>query len=258
MTRRMTGKIAIITGGAGGIGEATGALFCAEGAKVLLVDSNAALLQSAAERIRERAENAELLSLVGDVSDGAVARAAVELARARFGGLNVLVNNAAIRNHASVEASSIDDWNRLISVNLLGAVNFCKAAVAELRHSRNASVVMVSSGYGLTGRKGSAIYDATKAALLSLTRTLAHEEVTHNIRVNAICPGSTATPFTIGRGRLRGLSESELLAETRSDSLMQRWASPDEIAYPIMWLASDEASYMTGAALMVDGGLSIM
>jgi meso-butanediol dehydrogenase/(S,S)-butanediol dehydrogenase/diacetyl reductase len=102
------------------------------------------------------------------------------------------------------------------------------------------------------------IYDATKAALLSLTRTLAFEEAEHGVRANAVCPGGTLTPFTAGRGAARGETPEEMANEVRSDSLLRRWARPEEIAYPVLWLASDESSYMTGATIMVDGGLSIM
>ena len=102
------------------------------------------------------------------------------------------------------------------------------------------------------------IYDATKAALLSLTRTLAFEEAGNGVRANAVCPGGTLTPFTVGRAIAAGRKAQEMTEERRTDSLLQRWAKPEEIAYPVLWLASDESSYMTGATLMVDGGLSIM
>jgi meso-butanediol dehydrogenase/(S,S)-butanediol dehydrogenase/diacetyl reductase len=150
------------------------------------------------------------------------------------------------------------EWQRLFSVNVLGAVNFCKSALPALRGSGNASIVNVSSCYAVTGRKGMPIYDATKAALLSLTRTLAFEEAEHGVRANAICPGGTLTPFTMGRGAERGEKPEDMAKEQRSDSLLRRWARPEEIAFPALWLASDESSYMTGATIMVDGGLSIM
>jgi meso-butanediol dehydrogenase/(S,S)-butanediol dehydrogenase/diacetyl reductase len=254
----MSGKVAVITGGARGIGATTSELFCREGAKVVIVDGNDDLLAQTVHRIRGRVVSAEISAFAGDVGDYEAACQAVNHALRQFGRLDTLVNNAAIRHHATVEETKVDDWNRLLSVNLLGAANFCRAAVDPLRKSGNGSIVMVSTGYALTGRKGNAAYDASKAALLSLTRTLACEEVDSNIRVNAVCPGSTATPHTIARGVARGLSEAQFHAEVRSDSLMKRWARAEEIAYPIMWLASDEASYITGATLMVDGGLSIM
>lgn len=258
MGTRMTGKAAIVTGGGGGIGAAIGELFCAEGARVLLFDRDQAALQKTAAQIRAQVKGAAVETAAGDVSDPEHAGRAVAQAVKAFGALDVLVNNAAIRNHSSVEGSQTDDWNRLFTVNVLGAVNFCKAALPALRQSGHGSVVNMSSCYGVTGRKGMPIYDATKAALLSLTRTLAFEEAEHGIRVNAVCPGGTLTPFTVGRGVAAGRTPEEMEAETRSDSLLRRWAKPQEVAYPVLWLASDESSYMTGATIMVDGGLSIM
>ena len=102
------------------------------------------------------------------------------------------------------------------------------------------------------------LYDATKAGLLALTRTLAHEEAAHGIRANAICPGSTLTDFHLGRATVAGKSVETLKTERLTTSLIGRWATPEEIAWPILWLASDEAAFITGATLMVDGGLSIM
>jgi meso-butanediol dehydrogenase/(S,S)-butanediol dehydrogenase/diacetyl reductase len=119
-------------------------------------------------------------------------------------------------------------------------------------------IVNVSSCYAVTGRKGMGLYDATKAAQLAMTRTLAFEEAPHGIRVNAVCPGSTLTDFHIKRATAAGKAVEQLKTERQSTSLLGRWADPSEIAAPILWLASSEASFITGTALMVDGGLSIM
>lgn len=258
MGTRMTGKTAIVTGGGGGIGAAIGELFCVEGGNVVLVDRDADTLSETVARLRTLVPKGQIESCVGDVSDYDHATAAVEHAVKHFGGLNVLVNNAAVRNHSSVEESKPEEWQRLFSVNVFGAMNFCKAALGPLRRSGKASIVNMSSCYAITGRKGMPIYDATKAALLSLTRTLAFEEAQNGVRANAVCPGGTLTPFTMGRGAVRGEKAEDMAKEVRSDSLLRRWAKPEEIAYPVLWLASDESSYMTGATIMVDGGLSIM
>jgi meso-butanediol dehydrogenase/(S,S)-butanediol dehydrogenase/diacetyl reductase len=178
-----------------------------------------------------------------------VMRAAID----RFGTVNVLVNNAAIRIPSSIETASRSQWDRILAVNLLGAVNLYRAAAAELRKSGSGSVVNVSSVYAFTGRKGMGLYDATKAALIALTRTLAFEEAEHGVRINAVCPG-----YHLKRGAAQGLSEEAMLNQEKTDSLLRRWARSEEIAFPILWLASDEASFITGAALMADGGLSIM
>jgi meso-butanediol dehydrogenase/(S,S)-butanediol dehydrogenase/diacetyl reductase len=237
----MAGKVALITGGAGGIGATVGALFREHGAKVLLVDQT--LSPQAGPEV-----------ISADVTKPADAERAVAFALEKFGALNVLVNNAAVRNTDSVADANLDEWRRVLETNLLGAVTFSKAALPALRAAEKASIVNVSSCYAVRSRQGFAAYDASKAALLALTRTLAVEEAQHGIRVNAVCPGGTLTPFTIGRARTRGRSEADMRAERKGDSLLGRWAEPLEIAYPILWLASDEASYVTGATLMVDGG----
>jgi meso-butanediol dehydrogenase/(S,S)-butanediol dehydrogenase/diacetyl reductase len=145
-----------------------------------------------------------------------------------------------------------------VSVNLVGASNYCKAALPALRTSGRGAIVNVSSCYAETGRKGMALYDATKAGILAMTRTLAFEEVAHAIRANAVCPGSTLTDFHVGRAQVAGKSVELLKTQRQDTSLLGRWADPREIAWPILWLASDEASYITGTTLMVDGGLSAM
>jgi 2-hydroxycyclohexanecarboxyl-CoA dehydrogenase len=240
---RLEGKVALITGGGSGIGAATVRLFREEGAKVLIVDSNAATAGAEA--------------FVADVSKEAKAFEAVERALQLFGRLDVLVNNASMRNYASLADASPEEWQAVVGVNLIGAANYCKAALPALRKSGKASIVNVSSCYAVTGRKGMGLYDATKAGMLAMTRTLAFEESAHGVRVNAVCPGSTLTEFHIARGKAAGKSVEKLKKERQDTSLLGRWASPEEIAWPILWLASDEASFITGTTLMVDGGLSI-
>jgi 2-hydroxycyclohexanecarboxyl-CoA dehydrogenase len=255
---RMTGKVAVISGGGGGIGAATAQLFCRENARVLLTDSDPAALETKLGALRRVSADFECAGCVGDVAREEDVDRVVRAAIDRFGGLNVLVNNAAIRIPNPIEVASRSQWDQILSVNLLGAVNLYRAAAAELRKSGAGSVVNVSSVYAFTGRKEMGLYDATKAALIALTRTLAFEEAEHGVRVNAVCPGSTLTDYHLKRGAARGLSEEAMLKEERTDSLLRRWARPEEIAFPILWLASDEASFITGAALVADGGLSIM
>jgi meso-butanediol dehydrogenase/(S,S)-butanediol dehydrogenase/diacetyl reductase len=234
---RLKGKTALITGGGAGIGAAAARVFIREGAAVFLVDRDEKTLKGAAAYA------------VADVADAKAAARAVAKAVKAFGHLDILVNNAAMRNYSAVADASPKEWRAVLDVNLLGAANFCRAALPALRKSGKGSIVNVSSCYALTGRKGMALYDASKAALIALTRTLAHEEAAHGIRANAVCPGSTYTDFH----RKRGLGKN-----ARDDnSLAGRWAAPEEIAWPILWLASDEASFITGAVLPVDGGLTI-
>ena len=145
-----------------------------------------------------------------------------------------------------------------IGVNVLATAYCCKAALPALRATGRGTIVNVSSVYGLMGRAGMGQYDTTKAAVLGFTRALAVEEASHGIRVNAVCPGGTITPYHIRRAAGRGVSEAELREQRSQDNLLGRWAEPREIAFPILFLASDESSYVTGAALMVDAGRSIL
>jgi meso-butanediol dehydrogenase/(S,S)-butanediol dehydrogenase/diacetyl reductase len=254
---RLAGKAALITGGGAGIGAAAASLFCAEGAAVMLIDADAGALAKAVAAIGAEIPGALVATFVADVSDEAAAVSAVQRALDLFGGLHVLVNNAAMRNYAAVSNATAAEWQAVVAVNLIGAANYCKAALPSLRHARGASIVNVSSCHAVTGRKGMGLYDATKAGMLALTRTLAFEEADHGVRVNAVCPGSTLTDFHVARAKSAGKSVETLKGERRDTSLLGRWAMPEEIAWPILWLASDEASFITGTTLMVDGGLSI-
>jgi meso-butanediol dehydrogenase/(S,S)-butanediol dehydrogenase/diacetyl reductase len=254
---RLAGKSALITGGGAGIGAATALLFCAEGAAVMLVDSNANSLQSTLDAIKKEISGARIDGFVADVSDEARAAEGIKQALEAFEGLDVLVNNAAMRNNSALADATPAEWHAMVGVNLVGVSNYCKAALPALRRSGRGSIVNVSSCYAVTGRKGMGLYDATKAGILAMTRTLACEESARGVRANAVCPGSTLTDFHLAKARAAGKSVATLKSERQDTSLMGRWASPQEIAWPILWLASDEASYVTGATLMVDGGLSI-
>ena len=241
---RLKGKVALITGGGAGIGAATAGVFCREGARVLLVDRDAEGLRKIQRSLGRKAAIYE-----AEVADGKSAEGAVKAALKKFGRLDILVNNAALRNYSAVAKATSKEWHDLLGVNLVGTAGYCRAALPALRKSGAGAIVNVSSCYALTGRKGMALYDASKAALIALTRTLAHEEAAHGVRANAVCPGSTYTDFH----RKRGLKR-----DARDDnSLAGRWAEPSEIAWPILWLASDEASFITGTTLPVDGGLHI-
>jgi meso-butanediol dehydrogenase/(S,S)-butanediol dehydrogenase/diacetyl reductase len=163
-----------------------------------------------------------------------------------------------MRNYASLANATTAEWQAMVGVNLIGCANYAKAALPALRVSGKGSIVNIASCYAVTGRKGMGLYDATKAAQLAITRTLAFEEAAHGVRVNAVCPGSTLTDFHINKATAAGKDIEKLKTERQTTSLLGRWASPEEIAAPILWLASDEASFITGTSLMVDGGLSIM
>lgn len=255
---RLKNKVALITGGGAGIGAATGRIFCSEGAAVVLVDQDGNALEATARAIKEKINGARLDYFVADVADPGQAVKAVAHAKSCFGRLDLLVNNAAMRNYAAMADATQAEWRAMLDVNLVGAANYASAALTELRRSGAGSIVNVSSCYAVTGRKGMGIYDATKAALLAFTRTLACEEAAHGVRANAVCPGSTLTDFHLKRGQAAGKSVEEITGARSDNSLIGRWASPDEVAWPILWLSSSEASFVTGATLMVDGGLSVI
>ena len=255
---RLSGRSALVTGGGGGIGAACARIFVAEGAAVTLVDASAEALSRTAVAIGEQFPRAEVVTFVADVSDASQAEAAVQQALEAHGGLDILVNNAAMRNYAAVADAQPSEWQAMVGVNLIGTANYCRAALPALRRSGRGSIVNVSSCYAVTGRKGMGIYDATKAGMLALTRTLAFEEAAARVRANAVCPGSTLTDFHVGRAQAAGKSVEKLAGERQDTSLLARWAAPEEIAWPILWLASDEASFITGTTLMVDGGLHVM
>jgi 2-hydroxycyclohexanecarboxyl-CoA dehydrogenase len=255
---RLAGKVALITGGGGGIGAATAALFCAEGASVMLVDMDGGGLERTAKSIREQSPGAGVAHMAANVAEAQAATQAVTRCIENFGRIDVLVNNASMRNYSALADATPEEWEAVVGVNLLGNAHYCRAALPHLRQAGKAAIVNVSSCYAVAGRKGMGLYDATKAAMLAMTRTLAFEEVAHGVRVNAVCPGSTLTDFHVKRTQAAGKSVEELKTQRQTTSLIGRWAEPIEIAYPILWLASDEASFITGTTLMVDGGLSIM
>jgi meso-butanediol dehydrogenase/(S,S)-butanediol dehydrogenase/diacetyl reductase len=254
---RMAGRKALITGAGAGIGAAVAHCFASEGAAVLLVDANEEGLARTCAAIQADLPAAQLISFVADVTQPEGAQAAVALALAKFGGLDTLVNNAAMRNYSAAAAATPAEWQAIVGVNLVGISNYCQAALPHLRASGQGSIVNVSSCYAVKGRKGMALYDATKAAQLSFTRTLAFEEAPHGVRANAVCPGSTLTDFHLGRAKNAGKSVDQLRTERQDTSLIGRWADPQEIAWPILWLASSEGSFITGTTLLVDGGLHI-
>ena len=230
---RLRGKAAIVTGGAGGIGAATGLLFCEEGARVVLVDRDAEAMAEACAGIRAAVPGAALLELVLDTAE--------ETAAARV-----------------VAEAKAETWRRVLDVNLLSHAYLTREALPALRASGRGSVVNIASTHAVNPRAGMGQYDATKAAIVSMTRTLAFEEARHGVRANAVCPGSTLTPFHVRRLAAQGRTREELKSEVLGSCLLGRWAAPREIAFPILWLASDEASYVTGATLMADGGMRVL
>jgi 2-hydroxycyclohexanecarboxyl-CoA dehydrogenase len=259
MPDRMAGRVALITGGGGGIGEATGRLFAEEGAAVALVDVDGAAARRAAGAIIADVAGARVLPLGADVADEAEARRVVDETAGHFGALHCLVNVAGVRLYTPLAEADTKEWEFILRVNVLATAHCCKAAIPRLRDAAGSTIVNVSSVFGVMGRAGMGQYDTTKAAVLGLTRALAVEEAPHGIRVNAVCPGGTLTPYHVRRAAESGISEAELRRSRALDNgLFGRWAEPREVAYPILFLACAESSFVTGATLMVDAGKSIL
>jgi len=246
----MADRVAIITGGAGGIGAATGLLFCQEGARVALVDSANEAMDATLANIRANVPAAQVTGIVVDVGREQAAGEAVAAARNAHGPVDVLVNLAGIRSYEPLADAKAETWERILAVNLLSYAWFTQAAIADLRAQRG-SIVNVSSTHAVNPRAGMGQYDVTKAGIVSMTKTLAFEEAKHGVRVNAVCPGATLTPFHLRRAAAAGQTIDR---DAEDGCLLGRWADPREVAFPILWLACEEASYVTGSVLMVDGG----
>lgn len=254
---RVEGKVALVTGGGGGIGQATAQLLWEQGASVVLADVDAEAAERAAAEIS--ADGERLLAVGARLDEEPEAQAVVAQAVSRFGRLDVLANVAGVRVWGPITEADTESWDYILRGNLL-QVGYCsKFAVREMVRNGGGSVVNVSSANAVSGRGGMAQYDATKAALLALTRAMAHDHAGDGVRVNAVCPGPTLTMFHVRR---RAAATGETLEQARAElakgtpTLLRRQADPREIGYSILFLASDEASYITGATLMVDGGLS--
>ena len=254
---RLDGKVAIITGGAGGIGAATGELFASEGAAVALVDIDAGALAQVAATIRERVPDARLIEIARDVGQEASAAAIVAETLAAFGKLDVLVNNAGIRSYEPLDAAKAETWSKILSVNLLSYAFLARETLPALRSSGKGAIVNISSTHAFNPRGGMGQYDVAKAGIISMTKTLAFEEADRGVRVNAVCPGLTLTPFHVRRFAPEGKSEQDLRTEKVDHNIQRRWADAREVAWPILWLASDEASFMTASVIMADGGTRV-
>ena len=254
---RLNGKVAIITGGAGGIGAATGELFASEGATVVLVDIDAGALAEVGAAIRGRVPGALVLEIALDVGQEASAAEIVAETLSAFGAIDILVNNAGIRSYEPLDAAKAETWAKILSVNLLSYAYLAKAALPALRASGKGAIVNISSTHAFNPRAGMGQYDVAKSGIISMTKTLAFEEADRGVRVNAVCPGLTLTPFHVRRFASEGKSEQDLRTEKVDHNIQRRWADPREVAWPILWLASDEASFMTASVVMADGGTRV-
>ena len=260
MGERLKEKLVLVTGGGGGIGEATARLCWEEGARVALVDVDAAAARQAAEGIDPAMER--VVAIGASLEQEPEAERAIRETVARFGRLDVLANIAGVRVWGPITEATPESWQFVIGVNLLAVAYCAKFAVPVMAHGGGGSIINVSSANALVGRPDMPQYDATKAGVLALTRAMACAHAAQGIRVNAVCPGPTLTQYHVRRrAAANGISleqaEAELRAQGAPNTLLQRQAEPREIAYSILFLASEESSYVTGTTLMIDGGLSV-
>ena len=246
----MRGRVAIVTGGGAGIGKACAARFVREGMHVVLGDVAAEDGRAVERELGEQAIFEE-----GSIADEAFCKRLADVAIERWGRIDVLVANAAQRNFSRVIDASGSEWDEMLAVNLKGTAISCKAVLPRMIEQRGGSIVLLSSVHWQVGRSEMPIYDATKAGIVSLTKSLAVDHASDGVRVNAVCPGLTITDFHIRKAEREGRSV-EALWQTKIGRL-GRPADPSEIANAVYFLASDEASFITGQAIMVDGGLSI-
>lgn len=248
---RLAGKVAIVTGAASGIGRATAIRFSHEGASVAIFDRDLRRGEAVLQELR--ADQGKAIFLPVDVSVEADVSEAVRRTEAEFHRIDVLVNNAAAFVFGSYQATQAD-WERVFSVNVMGAAFCAKYAVDAMIRAGGGSIVNVNSISGFVAQERSIPYNTSKAALLGLNRCLAMDLAPHKIRVNAVAPGCIDTPQLRTDVARAGLTYDEDLAIEGPLHLLNRFGTAEEVSNAILFLASDEASFVTGTCLMVDGG----
>jgi NAD(P)-dependent dehydrogenase (short-subunit alcohol dehydrogenase family) len=248
---RLQDRIALVTGSASGIGAATVARLCAEGATVLASGLQADLLQEVGRRTGA-------IALECDVTSEQSVKALVESVSTRFGRLDIVVNVAGIVINDDVASITDECWEQTLSVNLTGTMRVCRAVIPLLVQSGGGAVVNVSSVAAFNASAGMASYAASKAGVLALTRALANRYGGNRIRANCVCPGWVRTPMSEAEMKTtaaeRGISVEQAYGELEARLALRRVGEPQEIAAAIAFLASDDASFVTGATLVADGG----
>ncbi len=253
---RLDGKVAAVTGGASGIGEATVRRFVAEGASVAFCDRDGERGQHVLAELK--AAGAKVAFTQADVGSEAVCLSFVNGAAQQFGRLDILVNNAGIRKYEKIDQASAASWNEILGVNLMSYVFCAKAAVPLMRQGKGGAIVNVASVRSIVSGGGNLQYDTTKAAIAGLTRALAADHSAEGIRVNAVGPGPIFTPFHQRRIAAAGETVEQYNAQAARGTMMKRPGKAEEVAAAILFLASDDASYVTGALLFVDGGMTAL
>ncbi|BAF90368.1 putative dehydrogenase [Azorhizobium caulinodans ORS 571] len=252
--RRLTGRVAIVTGGASGIGRAISRLFAAHGARVIVADVTQTVIEGGTPTVELiAAEGGQALFQRCDVSDGAQVDALVARAVAEFGALDVMVNNACIRHPRPLLELDVADWKRVLDVNLTGVLLCCQAAVRQMlmqapRDEVRGRLINLSSQHGMIAAPGDLAYGTTKAAIDYMTRQIAADYAKEGIVCNAVAPGKIVT------GQGGRLLDEDVLDRARRRTPWPRFGRPEDVARAALFLASDEASFITGETLMVDGG----
>ncbi len=250
----LTGKVAIVTGAGSGIGKATAEYFAQQGASVVAADWNAGAVQKTVEGIAE--SGGEAVSSHTDVSNAAQVEEMVASAIERFGRLDVLVNNAAIQILSRLVETSEETWDRTLAVNLKGVFLGCKYAIPAMRNSGGGAIVNIASVLGIVADPDLAAYCAAKGGVISLTRVAALTYGADGIRVNCICPGDVETPLVEDYFN-KDPDPAKLRQVIYSKYALRRIAAPAEVAKVAAFLASGQSSFMTGSAVVMDGGLTI-
>lgn len=249
--RVLKGKRAIITGGAAGIGRATAELFVEEGAAVAIADINDA--HGAALVAEMRDNGGKAIYLHCDVTRAEDCRRAVQQTIDQLGGLDILFNNAGVIRRAGVVETSEADWDLVMAVNVKSVFLMSKFALPAMVEAGGGAIINSGSGWGLKGGGKAVSYCASKAAVVNMTRAMAIDHGPQNIRVNCVCPGDTDTALLRDEAQQLGLSEQDFMVEA-ADRPLGRYGEPIEVARAVLFLASEAASYVTGTALVVDGG----
>mgnify|MGYP000135173741 CR=1 FL=1 len=256
MSKRLSGRVAIVTGAAEGIGNAIAELFCQHGAKVCVAGTNVVLGNAFVERMVEQGLEAEFVQT--DVADKEAILRMVNHTVLLWGTVDVLVNNAGfIQRNFDVAATPDQDWQAMFDVNLRGMWHCCQAVIPHMKASGSGSIVNMGSVHSFKEVPNTFPYPVTKHAIIGLTRSLAVEFGEHNIRVNVICPGTVETPNAM-RTFARADDPKEARQNIAAIHPLKRNASMQEIAYPALFLASQESSFMTGESMVVDGGRSVV
>lgn len=248
---RLADKVAIVTGAGAGIGEATALRLAEEGARVVLADLNLANAEQAALKLKAKGFGA--VAVAADISKEDDARGISEAAIKAFGKIDIVVNNAADFLQKGVEQATVADWNRVLGVNVVGTALVSKFAIPHMK-ARGGSIVNIASMSGVIAQSGYATYNASKGAVLTMTRCMALDLAPYNIRVNAVCPGCVYTTATEREWTRMGETKEQWTARLAPGHMLNRIGEAVEVANAILFLASDESSFITAEHLMVDGG----